>query len=141
MSSVSFFPTETHRALKAVFLVAIKHLPPEQSYTQARIEQLCPGLDLSPYWSIPGFKEWFTNVHEWAELAEAAAFLALETCMDVMRNTEEKGQARVTAAKLAVEVADKVPKGKPVSALPKSINQMDEEQLKAFIQGALPSIK
>ena len=135
---ILFSPAPKHRALKAVFLVAIRHLPPEPSYSLARIEQLCPGLDLGQYWSLPGFEEWFTNVNEFAEMAELAAFMALQTCMDVRANSEEKGQARVTAAKLAVEVADKLPKGKPVSMLPQKIKDMDEDQLKALIAQAAP---
>lgn len=138
MTDVVFSPTPAQRALKAVFLVAVKNLPPEPSYSLARIEQLCPGIEVERHWSTPGFREWFTNTTEFQEMAELASFIALQTCIEVMTNQDEKGQARVTAAKLAVEVADKLPKGKPVSALPEKIQKMDDEQLKAFIAQAAP---
>lgn len=134
MTEVSFTPQPIHRAMKSVFLVAIKDLPPEDGYSLTRIEQLCPDLGVERFWDLPGFPQWFTNTNEFEQMADVASFMALQTAMEVMGNPDEKGQARITAAKLAIEVADKVPKGKQTSPLPKAIGNMDEEQLKAFLR-------
>lgn len=132
--STDYEPNNYVKGLKAVFLNAIRDLPPEKEYTQARIEQLCPGINLNPYWPLPGFKEWFTNTAEYEQMKELSKMIALETAIEVMQDKGEKGQARVTAAKLCMEInGENSHKNKEASKYPKLLEGMSKEQLREFL--------
>lgn len=89
---------------------------------------------LTRWWSVPGFQEWFLNDDEFRQNTETLAYKALNTLEEILSNPDASDSARVNAAKLALEVADKMPKKyDKVTYRDQKIQEMDEKQLEEFI--------
>ena len=82
-----------------------------------------------------GFKEWFLNEEEFAQKALALAHLALGSLEEVLTNPDANPSARVKAAKLAIEVANKMPqRWQKTVYLDDQIHKMDRAQLESFLR-------
>ncbi len=91
------------------------------------------------WWGLPGFIDWFTNQQEFRERIEFIAHLALDGIEEVLRDRMATGSAKVAAAKLALEVANKLPRaGKAAEEFADGkIAEMNKQELEQFIQKKL----
>jgi hypothetical protein len=91
---------------------------------------------LEKWWTHYGFKEWFLNEEEFLQRLQAIAFLALGTLEEVLMNPDANPSARVNAAKLAFEAANKMPQKwqKGPQYLDTDIQKMDQAQLENFLR-------
>ena len=138
--TIDFTPSNYQRELKARFIVKVRNSKVYHDiWTRAACEQIL-GQSLARQGGIPGFKEWFLDTDEFEVAAELAAQEALAACREIMSDPGEKGQARVTAAKLVMLIADKEPKKVAVKYADEGISKLagDPEKLKSFL---LPAIK
>jgi hypothetical protein len=94
---------------------------------------------ISGWWDIPGFQDWFLNKQEFKDRVEFMAHLALDGIQDVLLDKTATPASRVAAAKLALEVANKLPKAGSNESryLDEKINEMDSKELERFIQSKL----
>lgn len=94
---------------------------------------------ISQWWDIPGFQDWFLNSEEFKDRVEFIAHLALDGIEEVLRDRTATASSRVAAAKLALEVANKLPKGAGSEGkyLDEKINEMDSKELEKYIQSKL----
>jgi hypothetical protein len=89
---------------------------------------------LKAWWSLPGFIDWFTNNQSFRQRAEYLADLAMDTIEEVLLNPETNPNARINAAKLMMEVAQKLPKQQAqVKLADQFIANMDITQLKEYV--------
>lgn len=90
---------------------------------------------LKRWWGLNGFKEWFMNEDEFVVNIQFIAYKALNTLDEILGDSEASAAARVNAAKLALEVADKMPKKyDKIAYKDTKIHEMDEKQLDEFIR-------
>jgi hypothetical protein len=95
---------------------------------------------ISTWWDIPGFRDWFLNKQEFKDRVEFMAHLALDGIQEVLQDKTATPASRVAAAKLALEVANKLPKAgsnQDGKYLDEKINEMDSKELERFIQSKL----
>lgn len=140
---IDFKPTPRQREIKAKFLVRVRNSKVYvDNWTRAACEQLL-GMDLSHHWST-GFKEWLLDQDEFAAAAELAAYEALQACRDIVLDPGEKGQARVTAAKIIMNIADKEPKraAQNTSVADEHIAKLasDPAKLKTFLKDSIKKV-
>lgn len=90
---------------------------------------------IKQWWSLPGFVDWFTNQEEFKERVEFIAHLALDGIEAVLKDPMATGGAKVAAAKLALEVANKLPKASKDDGefADKMINKMSKTELTDYI--------
>lgn len=87
------------------------------------------------WWTHRGFQEWFLNEEEFAQRIQAIAFLGLGALEDILTNPDANPSARVNAAKLALEAANKMPqKWQKIQYLDDSIQKMDQAQLENYLR-------
>ena len=87
------------------------------------------------WWQLHRFKDWFLNEEEFAQRALAIAHLALGSLEEILVNPDANPSARVNAAKLAIEVANKMPqKWQKTVYLDDQIHKMDRAQLESFLR-------
>lgn len=94
---------------------------------------------LRAWWDLPGFQDWFLNREEFKERVEFIAHLALDSIEGVLTDRGAPPSARVAAAKLALEVANKLPRTAQTTErfADEKINEMDRAQLETFIKRKL----
>lgn len=90
---------------------------------------------LARWWYHSGFREWFLNEEEFAQKILALAYMALGSLEDVLTDPDGNPSAKVNAAKLAFEVANKMPqRWQKTVYLDDQIHKMDKQQLEQFIR-------
>lgn len=134
-------PTPEQRKAKerfwAPFLAGDTPVPPTMDLAAAL--KFAGDRRLKQWWDLPGFQDWFFNREEFKERVEFIAHLALDGIEEVLKDRMATASAKVAAAKLALEVANKLPKAKDQDGrfADDKINQMDRAQLEAFIKRKL----
>jgi hypothetical protein len=135
---VVFVPQEEHRQLKSMLLVRLVDNPllTIDNLTLTDAKRILRSSKVEKYWSLPGFVEWLRNSSEYRERIERTWDLAMTALEDILRNTDPKAQgARVSAIKVAAEVANKFPrKESQTNPAIAAIGAMDRAQLEIFLQ-------
>lgn len=132
-----FAPTPDQRSVKAAFWAKYANAPlmDTSKITAAYVHKLIPDSRLPRWWSLYGFKEWFLNEDEFRQRIEYIAHLALDAMEAILTDPDANHSARVNAAKLALEAANKMPqKWQKTLYLDDSIQKMDQAQLEQFIR-------
>lgn len=137
-------PSPDQRRLKSAFWIRMNDTPlcDPKAITLAIAQKLVPDKRLDRWWSINGFREWFTNTEEYRERTENLAHLALTALEEVLQNQDPKAQgARVNAAKLILETANKMPhKGIKEVYIDDKIGKMNRNQLEEYIRRNTPEL-
>ena len=134
-----FSPTQAMREVKARFIIRLKKNP--QFFDRIRlqdVEIVCQDARLRKWWQIPGFKEWFLDSEDFEVACELAAQEALLACRDIVRDSSQKGTARVAAAKLIMTIANKT-QHKENEGGDETIKQLakDPQQLREFLRASI----
>lgn len=138
----TFNPTQAQQEAKARLHVALEEGPMPPSWTLAAAQALLPNeTRLERWWREPGFKEWLTDTETFKVMAELASWEALQTCRDIMANSEEKAVARINAAKLTMEIAGKINKRVQERYMDKSLEGLSKEELRAVIDRNVKRLK
>lgn len=135
-SDLSYLPNASQRTIKEAFWCRWNENPlcDPKDITLSIALQIIGDGRLERWWSQPGFKEWFRNQEEFRERAASLAHLALDTIQSILINEDAQPSARVNAAKLAMEIAAKMPKAQPAQKfLDDQISRMDKRQLEDFL--------
>lgn len=139
LSDLVFIPTAGQRKVKAKYWLKSSGLKfTDMGPDLPQIQRVVREKRLPDWWQIPGFKEWFRNEEEFRERVEYITNLALDAIEEVLRDTEAKGTTRIAAAKLALDVGDKMPKNDIQVFSDAKINQMDASELEAYIEANTP---
>jgi hypothetical protein len=136
VSDLTYVPSGEQRKTKEAFWVRFNEAPTcdAQDITMAEVLRLVGDSRVGRWWSQSGFKEWFRNQEEFRERASVLAHIALDTIQNILINEDSSPSARVQAAKLALEIARKMPqKQAEPKYLDDSINKMDKKQLEQYL--------
>src|SRR5574343_710202 len=113
MTEGSFIPTPDQRRVKAVLWTALTDNP---AYDSTRITrdlavQITGEAKVGRWWDKEvGFRDWLQNKDEFRQRVEYLTQMALDTLEGVLASQDAKtASARVNAAKLLLEVANKMP--------------------------------
>lgn len=113
VTEVSFIPTPEQRRIKAVLWTALTDNP---AYDSTRITrdlavQITGEAKVGRWWDKEqGFRDWLQNKDEFRQRVEYLTQMALDTLEGVLASQDAKtASARVNAAKLLLEVANKMP--------------------------------
>ena len=135
--SVIFKPSPIQNRIKIKFWKKFEGSPfaggEEPSLTLAL--QMTGASSLKEWWPLDGFKEWFFNKTEALEKTEYLYLTALDTLEDILRNPEAQASARVNAAKLVFEAADKMPSRYKEKYADEQVGKMDQKQLEGLLDG------
>lgn len=138
-NDLTYLPSPEQRKLKSAFWLRFSENPicDPRDVGLGTVHQLTQDSRVDRWWGVPGFREWFRNQEEFRERVESMAHLALDTLMVILVTDDPKmSSARVSAAKLLLEVSRKLPSrtatevGKSADKL---IAEMDKKQLDAYI--------
>jgi hypothetical protein len=87
------------------------------------------------WWKKPGFKDWFLNKEEWKQKLEYAINVGLDAMLDLLRDPQAQGSAKVRAFEILARLANREPaKVKEVKMLDAAVAEMDQKQLDEFIK-------
>lgn len=137
MDDLIFAPNGDQRAVKAAFWAkyASNPLTDIDKITAGIVQKIIPDSRLARWWSMYGFKEWFLNEDEFRQRIEYIAHLGLDALESILTDPDANASARVNAAKLALEAANKMPqKWQNTKYLDDHIQKMDQAQLEQFIR-------
>lgn len=145
VEDLDFIPSKEQRQLKAAFWSSQMENPlidPEEELSLEAVKRGCRDRRLNSWWKNKGFRDWFQNREEFRQRVEYVAQLALDTIEEVLMDRDANPSARVNAAKLAIEVANKLPPRKieKASYLDEEVNRMDEKELTEFIKRRSPKL-
>ena len=141
LDDLIFIPTPAQRKAKARYWVRAKQATfTDMGPTLPEVTRVIKDRRIPAWWQEPGFKEWFRNEEEFKERMEYIANLALDTVEEILGNPSARESARMAAAKLAIEVAGKMPKADIQQFADAKINNMDAGQLRDFIQQTAPKL-
>lgn len=132
-----FLPTLDQRRIKAAFWAKYANAPQVDvsKVTAAHVQRFIEDSRIPRWWSMYGFREWFLNEDEFRQRSEYLAHLAQDTLEQIMLDPDANHNAKVNAAKLAIEVANRMPqKWQKITYLDDSIQKMDQAQLEQFIK-------
>lgn len=135
-SDLTYSPNHEQRKAKESFWVRWNENPlcEAQDITLSVVHGVLGDGRLDRWWSQPGFKEWFRNQEEFRERAASLAHLALDTLQSILINENAQPSARVNAAKIAFEIARKMPqKQQDAKFLDEALQKMDRKQLEQYV--------
>lgn len=135
-SDLTYLPNHEQRKTKESFWIRFNENPlcDAQDVTLSVALSVVGDGRLDRWWSHPGFKEWFRNQEEFREAAAALAHLAMDTIREILINSDAQPGARVNAAKLAFEIARKMPqKQSDAKYLDDLVGKMDKRQLESYL--------
>jgi len=141
---VMFIPTPDMRSVKSRLILALEDNPiaTPETMTCASAMHLTNEPRIGNWWSIPGFKEWFTNQNEFRETVESAAYEAVAVLREIATNPDSRENARVQASKLLIEAANRMPKKNAEEKFSdEQINRMSKEQLESFITNQIKKLE
>jgi hypothetical protein len=139
IDEISFCASPEQRVCKAGFwakmgddAVALNR----ETITLAQARAVTGVAKLARWWPVPGFREWFINGEEWKQKLLYVIDVGLDALIDIMADDNPKtAGARVKAFEVACRLAGREPaKTKEVRFIDKGINDMNEQQLQAFIE-------
>lgn len=135
---IVFAPDAAQRQAKAAFWVSLREAPlaDPDSITLALALDVVRDTRLNKWWRIPGFKEWFANNDEWRQRIEYLTALALDSAEDILLDPNPKSAgAKVRLIEVLARLANKEPaRAKEVKYLDKAVQDMDVNQLEAFLE-------
>lgn len=137
VDDIVFKPTYEQVQVKAAFWAKFSANPlvDVNAIKLSHIERFVNDSRLKRWWALHGFREWFLNEEEFAQKALAIAHLALGAMEEILTNPDANPSARVNAAKLAIEVANKMPqRWQKTVYLDDQIHKMDRAQLESFLR-------
>jgi hypothetical protein len=123
------------RKVKAAFWAAYQDNPVHSVITLSMVLQVTNENKVKQWWNLPGFKEWFCNKDEFRQRVEYLANVALDTIEQILINPDANPNARQNAAKLMIEVANKMPsRHAKEKFLDAQIQEMGKRELEAYIR-------
>lgn len=141
LTELVFLPTPGQRKIKAKYWSRRAQSQLTNAHPDLpHILTLVKDKRIPTWWQEPGFKEWFRNEEEFKERVQYLADLALDTLEEVMVNPEAKETAKIAAAKLMMELGNKLPKTNEQVFMDEKINAMNPEQLREFIKQSAPRL-
>jgi len=136
MCDITFLPSPEQRKTKTAFYAIFNDNPlcDRNAITRDMAISLTGDTRLMKWWRVEGFRDWFINADEFRQRAEYLSHLALDTMEEVLLDRDANTAARVNAAKLMMEIANKMPsKYTKEKFLDSEIEKMNQHQLKSFI--------
>lgn len=138
MSEVVFLPTPEQRRVKAVLWTQLTDNP---AYDPSRLSkelavQLTGDHRVGKWWQHEaGFKDWLQNKDEFRQRLEYLTQLALDALESVLVDSDPKSSgAKVSAAKLLMEVANKMPQRNARELYhDERIQKMSAQELRSYI--------
>lgn len=137
MDDLIFIPNIEQRKIKAAFWAKYSNAPQVDvsKITPQIVQKMVEDTRVVKWWCMYGFREWFLNEDEFRQRSEYLAHLAQDTLEQIMLDPDANHNAKVNAAKLAIEVANRMPqKWQKTVYLDDSIQKMDQAQLEQFIR-------
>jgi len=137
VDEISFVANRSMQQTKAAFWCGAADTPmiDPTDLTLAAVQHLCKDTRIRRWWSLPGFKEWFSNKEEWRQRVEYLVNRGLDAVEDVLNDVEAAPSARVKAFEALARLAEKDPaRVKEVRFADSQLNGMSREQLTAYIQ-------
>lgn len=135
-SELTYLPTPEQRKAKSAFWARFNENPicdPSQISLSIAL-RFAGDNRISRWWPQTGFREWFQNSDEFRQRLEYLANLALDSIEHILADPRAQASAKVTAAKLVMEVARKMPpKHQAEKYADEKIGEMDRKQLEEFI--------
>lgn len=135
-SSNTFNPQDAHRRAKSAFWAHFFQsgtLPPANIDIAVAV-RFSGFSEVSEWWSIPGFPEWFQNGEEFRQRVEYVSNLALDVLYTVLSDGAARTGDKLAAAKMALEIASKFPKSAPKEQYAdEQIAGMSTKELEEFI--------
>jgi len=141
VDEITYDPTTPEREVKAAFWASFGDTPINGELTLAVALQQTQDNRLNRWWSKPGFKAWFCNKDEFRQRVEYLANIALDTIQDILTNPDANPNARQNAAKLMIEVANKMPsRNAKERFIDGAIQEMGKKELDAYIARHQPKL-
>lgn len=137
MDDLLFQPSPMHQTLKAQFWARFEPSPlaDEHGITLPLVQSLVNDSRLKRYWSMPGFREWFTNKDENRERLEYLWMVGLDTAEQLLRDPLVQSGPKVNLIKLIAEVSGRLVRNAPVEKFSDAaIDKMSETELRAFLE-------
>lgn len=137
VDSIIYRPTYEQVQIKTAFWHKFSTSPTVDlsAITLSTVQKFVSEPRLDRWWHVYGFKEWFLNEDEFAQRATSLAHMALDSLEDILSNPDANPSARVNAAKLAMEIANKMPqKWQKTLYLDDQIQKMDQSQLESYLR-------
>lgn len=135
---VTFLPTPDMRRAKAAFWASLADHPlgdGNEVFTLAAAKELGADSRLSRWWAVPGFADWWQNKQEFKQRLEYLAQLSLDSLEEVLSNPDASSAAKINAAKLVMEAANKMPKKTQTEDnLEAKIASMSRGELEDFVR-------
>lgn len=139
-SELTYLPTPEQRKAKSAFWLRFNDNPicDPQDISLAIVMRLVGDERLTRWWPVSGFKEWFRNREEFRERMEYLSQLAMDQLEEILAAPMAiKGvaNAKISAAKLIMEVARKMPPKTATAGefLDAKVADMNKRQLEEFI--------
>lgn len=148
-SVVQFTPTPTQREVKARFWARAAENPliDPASLPAARIGSIAGTSSVARWFAEPGCEAWFRNRDAARHQIEAGVEVAVSRLIEILQERQVGPKEAVTsatqvsAAKLLLEYAGYAPPSRrEVTFQDKTIQGMDEAQLRAYIAANLPAL-
>lgn len=131
-----FVPTQEQRKVKIKLLIKIENMPIEQKdLTMVQCVSFTGCMKIKEWWQSAEFVSWFLNFDEYREAMEDLFVDSLFALKEIINNSDRKALGpRVTAIKLLLELADKMPKKvQTVEFADKRIGSMSKDELLEYI--------
>lgn len=147
LSEFQFEPTNAHRKAKSAFWQRFGDNPicDPNDISLAIAAQFVADKRIEKWWSLPGFRQWFSNQNEFRELVESGAYQAVQTAINIlsMPTNAKSAGAQISAARLMLEIAQKMParpSPKQEAFLDERIAQMSRAELQEYIARNTPRL-
>ncbi len=137
---LQFRPSEAQVKAKTAFwsyFLSEASLYPPEDVDGAVAAKFASDRRVEQWWSTPEFREWFLNRDEFRQQVEFLASLALTELQQIITDESASSAARVTAIKLVMDLANKMPKkveARELTPEEKLISEMSKEKLQEFIK-------
>jgi hypothetical protein len=143
-SELTYLPIPEQRKAKSAFYARFNDNPvcEPQDITQALAAKLAGDNRINKWWAQEGFKEWFRNRDEFRQRMEYLTNLAIDRLEAILIDPKSNSAAQVSAAKLIMEVAKKMPSKQAVEQyLDEKIAQMNRQQLEEYISKSVKLLR
>jgi len=135
-----FLPSPPHRRAKSKFWSRHMDLDTGSPVNLAQALQITGEPQLSRWWSLPGFLDWFLNKDEAKERLEYLWYLGMDTIESIFLDPDANHNAKVQAFKIIAQLGGKEPV-KSEKYADAQIQSMDQAKLKEYILKNLPKIE
>ena len=136
-SELTYLPSIDQKKAKSAFWSRFQDNPlcdPSQ-VSLAIALQFVNESRLERWWKIVGFREWFCNQNEFRDRMEYLSNKILDSLEYILDDPKANANAKVSAAKLIMEAAKKMPtKNTKEAFLDEKVSQMDKKELQEFIK-------